>query len=191
MAKVELGKTRFFYPMPCSLVGAKVAGKPNYLTVAWFTMVNPDPPYVALAMNRAHYTNAGIKENKTFSLNLPSAEMVEAMDYCGIVSGRKADKSGVFETFYGKLETAPMIQECPLCLECRLVQTVNLPAEELFIGEVIAGYCEESCLTEGVPDLRKINPLLLTPDRRYLSLGKEVGGAWEIGKKFLKTKKEK
>ena len=187
MGKIEMEKGRVFDPMPCSLVGAKVDGKPNYLTVAWFSMVNPDPPYVGVAMNKAHYTNAGVKENKTFSVNIPSVQMAEVMDYCGIVSGKNVDKSGLFETFYGKLETAPMIQQCPFSAECRLVQTVDLPAEEVFIGEIVATYCEESCLTEGVPDLKKINPLvLLLPDRKYVALGQDIGAAWKMGKNFMK-----
>jgi flavin reductase (DIM6/NTAB) family NADH-FMN oxidoreductase RutF len=186
MGKIEIGEGRVVYPMPCSLVGANVAGKPNYLTVAWFSMVNPDPPYLAVAMNKAHYTNAGIKENRTFSVNIPSAEMAEVTDYCGMVSGRKADKAALFKTFYGKLKTAPMIQECPFSVECRLVQTVDMPGEELFIGEIAAAYCEEGCLTEGAPDLKKIKPLLLLmPDRKYLALGQEIGPAWKMGKKFI------
>lgn len=185
MGKVEIEKGRAFYPMPCSLVGAKVGGKPNYLTIAWFSMVNPDPPYLAVAMSKSHYTNGGVRENKTFSVNIPSAEMAEAADYCGLVSGRKVDKSGVFETFYGKLETAPMIRECPLNFECQLVQTVDLPGEELFIGEIVASYCEESLLTDGSPDMKKINPfVLLMPDRQYVALGREVGPAWRMGKKL-------
>ena len=187
MAKIEIDGSRAFYPMPCSVVGANVAGKPNYLTVAWFSMVNPEPPYLAVAMNKAHYTNAGIKANGTFSLNIPSVDQAEKTDYCGVVSGRKFDKSAIFETFYGKLETAPMISEFPFNVECRLVQTVDLPAEELFIGEIIVGYCDESCLAGGVPDLNKINPFILSmPDKRYRAIGRDVGAAWEIGTKLIK-----
>ena len=186
MGKIEIDKGRMYYPMPCSLVGANVRGKPNYLTVAWFSMVNPDPPCLAVAMGKTHYTNSGIRENQSFSLNVPSAEMAEVTDYCGLVSGSKVDKSGLFETFYGKLETAPMIQECPVSFECKVIRTVELPKEELFIGEIVATYCDESCLTEGVPDLKKINPLvLLMPDRKYVALGQEVGSAWKIGKKLM------
>jgi flavin reductase (DIM6/NTAB) family NADH-FMN oxidoreductase RutF len=187
MGKIEIDRGRVFYPMPCSLVGAKVTGRPNYLTVAWFSMVNPDPPYLAAAMNKAHFTNSGIKENRTFSVNIPSVRMAEVTDYCGIVSGSKVDKSDLFDTFYGKLETAPMIRECHFNLECRLVQTVELPKEELFIGEIVAAYCDETCLTEGAPDVRKMSPfVLLLPDRKYLALGEEIGPAWKMGKKFIK-----
>ena len=187
MAKIEIDGGRAFYPMPCSVVGANVEGKANYLTVAWFSMVNPEPPYIAIAMNKAHYTNVGIKANGTFSVNIPSVDMVAKTDYCGVVSGRKFDKATIFETFYGKLETAPMIREFPFNVECRLVQTIELPAEELFIGEIITAYCDESCLTEGAPDLTRINPFILSmPDKKYRAIGRDVGTAWEIGTKLIK-----
>jgi len=183
MAKIELEANRVPYPMPCSLIGADVNGKPNFLAVAWFTMANPTPPYVLAAMNKAHYTNKGVKENRAFSINIPSADLARQLDYCGLVTGFKTDKSKVFETFYGKLKNAPMIQECPVNVECRLVQTVDLPKEELFIGEIVAVYVEEGCLSEGVPDLRKINPiLLLQGQRRYAGIGADIGPAWEMGK---------
>jgi flavin reductase (DIM6/NTAB) family NADH-FMN oxidoreductase RutF len=181
--KIECPAERLSYPMPCSLVGAKVEGKPNYLTVAWFAMVNPKPPYVMVSLNKAHYTNAGVKENGTFSLNIPQGEMVEVTDYCGLVSGRQADKSKLFETFYGKLGTAPMIRECAFNAECRLVKTVETPMEELFIGEIVAAYSDERYLTDGVPDPRKINPLiLLMPQRMYVGLGADIAPAWKAGK---------
>jgi flavin reductase (DIM6/NTAB) family NADH-FMN oxidoreductase RutF len=173
--------------MPCCLVGANVEGKASYITIAWFTMVNPKPPYVMVTMNKAHYTNAGIKENGTFSVNIPSADIVEKTDYCGLVSGRKYDKSAVFETFYGKLKTAPMARESAFSAECRLVQTVDLPMEELFIGEIVAAYCEERFLTDGQPDLRKMNPLILIQTQKmYAGIGRDIAPAWEAGKKLIK-----
>ena len=89
MEKIELSAKTICYPMPCSLVGVNVGGKPNYLTVAWFSTVNVKPPYHMIALGKAHYTNPGIKENGTFSVNIPSAAMADVTDYCGIVSGNK------------------------------------------------------------------------------------------------------
>jgi flavin reductase (DIM6/NTAB) family NADH-FMN oxidoreductase RutF len=189
MSKIELGSDRLIlsYPMPCAIVGVKVDEKINYITIAWLSMVNPEPPYIAIAMNKNHYTNHGIKTNKTFSVNIPSSDMAEKTDYCGMVSGRKFDKSVIFETFYGKLETAPMISECPFNVECRLIQTVDLPAEELFIGEIISAYCDEGCITGGMPDLNKINPFVLAMyEKKYQGLGQNLGQAWEMGKKLIK-----
>jgi len=189
MSKIELGSDRLLltYPMPCAIVGTNIDKKANYITIAWFSMVNPKPPYLALAMNKSHYSNTGIKANETFSVNIPSSTMADKTDYCGIVSGKKFDKSSIFETFYGKLETAPMIRECPFNVECKLVKIVDLPGEDLVIGEIVTAYCDENCLTEGIPDLDKINPFVLAmSEKKYRALGQDIGPAWEMGKKFIK-----
>ncbi len=185
MAKVNLSPNVFIYPMPVTLVGANVAGRANFLAVGWVTRVNMKPPLVGVALNQAHFTPAGIRENKTFSVNFPGAHLMEKTDYCGLVSGKNTDKSGVFEIFYGELGSAPMIEECALCLECRLTDVVGLMSNDLFIGEIVAAYAEAACLTDGKPDVRKINPLLLTmPDNRYWTIGEAAGRAWSAGKKL-------
>jgi flavin reductase (DIM6/NTAB) family NADH-FMN oxidoreductase RutF len=92
--------------MPVVLVGANVNGKANFLALAWFMAAAHDPPKVAVALNKAHYTNQSIKQNRTFSVCMPSEDLVQATDYCGLVSGFEADKSRVFDVFYGKLKTA-------------------------------------------------------------------------------------
>lgn len=187
MAKVEIGSDRIYYPMPCALVGASVDSQVNYLMVAWFSMVNPEPAYLSIAMNKMHFTNSGIRSTGVFSLNIPSASLADKADYCGLVSGRKFDKSNVFSTFYGKTTGAPMIEECKFNVECRLVKTVELPAEELFIGEIVMAYCDEDCLTDGLPDLKKMDPFILAmPEKKYQRLGDDLGGAWDIGKKLIK-----
>ncbi|OPY67343.1 MAG: Flavoredoxin [Syntrophorhabdaceae bacterium PtaU1.Bin034] len=187
MEKMEIGIDAICYPMPCSLIGANVEGKANFLTVAWFSMVNLKPPYLMIALGKAHYSNPGIAENGTFSVNIPVASMVEATDYCGLVSGKKFEKEKLFEVFYGKLKTAPMIRECAYNLECRLVKTVELEGDELFIGEVVAAFCDPQYLTNGVPDLGKMNTFVLSmPERKYIALGRELALAWEIGKKLIR-----
>jgi flavin reductase (DIM6/NTAB) family NADH-FMN oxidoreductase RutF len=85
--------------------------------------------------------------------------MVKATDYCGLVSGKTIDKSQVFEMFYGELQTAPMIAAYPLSIECKLVDTIDLPTNIFFIGEIIASYTEEQYLTDGKLDIKKMNPL--------------------------------
>ncbi len=184
MDKINLGPTTPAYPMPVSIVGAHVNGKPNFLTVAWFTMVSYKPPRIAIALGKGHYTNPGIKENKAFSVCLPSEDMVEVTDYCGIVSGKKSDKSEIFDFFYGREKTAPMIKDCPLSMECRLVDVVESSMNEIFIGEIIGTYTEERFLTDGKLDFKKMKPLVLSqPDTSYWRLGEPVAKAWNIGKK--------
>ena len=185
MKKISAGTNVFLYPMPVALVGTRVADRANFMAVGWVTRVNAAPPMLAVGIFNKHYTNEGIRENGTFSVCIPDAGLIEKADYCGIVSGRRADKSRLFEVFYGETGTAPMIGECPLNLECRLVQTVELPTNNLYIGEIVASFADERCLTEGKLDIRKIDPLLLTmPDNRYWRVGEFAGNAWEAGKKL-------
>jgi flavin reductase (DIM6/NTAB) family NADH-FMN oxidoreductase RutF len=190
MEKINLGSTIPAYPMPVSLVGAHVGGKPNFLAVAWFTMVSYKPPRIAVALGKGHYTNPGIKENKTFSVCLPSEDMAEVTDYCGIVSGKNTDKSDIFDLFYGELGTAPMIGNCPLNMECRLVEIVDSSLNEIFIGEIVGTYTEERFLTDGKLDFKKMKPLILSqPDTSYWRLGEPLARAWSIGKKYKAKRK--
>ena len=187
MAKKELGRKPFLFPMPVVLVGANVKGKPNYLTAAWVNIVNYDPPMIMAALNKVRYTSIGIKENQTFSVNVPSADMVKITDYCGLFSGHKTDKSLLFESFYGKLKTAPLIAECPVNLECRLIQTVELKTHEVFIGEIIETYAEENFLSNGAPDLKKINPFVFSiSGDSYYQLGELLARAHHVGKDYQK-----
>ncbi len=190
MDKINLGSTIPAYPMPVSLVGAYVDGKPNFMTVAWFTMAGYKPPRIAITLGKGHYTNPGIKENKTFSVCLPSEDMVEMTDYCGIVSGKKTDKSEIFDLFYGELKTAPLIRGCPLSIECKLVEIVESGLNEIFIGEIIGTHTEEKFLTDGKLDFRKMKPLILSqPDTSYWRLGEPVAKAWNIGKRYKSKRK--
>jgi flavin reductase (DIM6/NTAB) family NADH-FMN oxidoreductase RutF len=116
--------------------------------------------------------------------------MTEVTDYCGIVSGKKTDKSEIFDLFYGELKTAPMISDCPLCIECELMDVVESSRNEIFIGEIIGVYTEDRFLTDGKLDFGKMKPLILSqPDTSYWSVGDPVAKAWNIGKKY-KAKRE-
>jgi flavin reductase (DIM6/NTAB) family NADH-FMN oxidoreductase RutF len=187
MDKTSLGPRPLLFPMPVVLVGANVGGKPNFMTVAWAGISNWVPPMVSVAINHVRHTNKGIKENKTFSVNVPSKEHIVEADYCGMVSGSRIDKSNIFETFYGKLGTAPMISECPVCLECRLHHIIDLGSHDLFTGEIVEVYVDNKCMTDGVPDIKKINPLIYSSSTGdYWGVGDFLGKGYTIGKGYKK-----
>ncbi|HOI12845.1 MAG TPA: flavin reductase family protein [Methanoculleus sp.] len=186
MVKNEIGRN-FFIPMPVVLVGTQVNGKTNFMTVGWCSRANANPPMILCGIGNSHHTPRGIAETKTFSVNLPSSALLEKTDYCGLVSGDTVDKSGVFDVFYGTLATAPMIRECPVNLECRLVETVALPTNTVFIGEIVGAYADGSAIRDGKPDYAAIDPLLLTmPDNHYWRLGEHAGDAWNAGKSLIR-----
>lgn len=175
------------YALPTTqlILGTKLQETPNFMALAWATRVNFRPPLIAIGVNKAHQSHKAIVDTGQFSLCMPSTALVAHTDYVGLVSARKTDKSKLFEVFYGKLDSAPLIEECPLCLELTVFKTVELPTNTVFIGEIIGSWCDEDCLKEGVPDVDAINPFILTmPDNRFWELGATVGNAWDAGKEL-------
>lgn len=186
MDKINLGSQIFIYPMPVAIIGVMVEGKPNFMTLAWLSRVNVNPPLIGVAINKTHYTAQGIRQANRFSVNFPSQELVEKTDCVGIASGRKIDKASLFDVFFDERLAVPMIRECPLSLECRLYDIHEFPINDFFIGEIVASYTEERFLTDGKPDITKMKPLLLTmPDNSYWGVGDRIAGAWEAGKPLL------
>lgn len=186
MRRVKLGPKPYLYPMPVVLVGAKVRGKPNFCTVAYCGLVNDSPPTIGVALERSHYTNEGVRANRTFSVNIPSCRQVRETDYCGTYSGKTTDKSSLFSVSYGQLGTAPLIDDCPVTLECRLHRRVAVgKGIDLLLGEIVEVYARQDCLTGGQPDLSKIDPILFTsPDNNYWRVGQLLAKAWEVGKRL-------
>ena len=181
--KEKLGAKNALYPLVTTIVGSVVDGKPDFATIAHVGIAHLNG--ITLGMGRIHLTNEGIKANRTFSVSLPSEDMVELTDHIGMVSGRKEDKSGLFEVFYGELDTAPMIQDCKVTMECRLIEHVELPTHDLFVGEIVGTYAEVEVLTNGAVDIAKLKPLLFDmASRKYWSLGEPVAKCWSAGKDF-------
>jgi flavin reductase (DIM6/NTAB) family NADH-FMN oxidoreductase RutF len=185
MDKITIGPMPYMSVMPTLLVGANVKGKANYMTAAWATVACMVPPMVCVAINKARYTAKGIEENKTFSLNVPSVKLVVETDHCGLVSGAQEDKSKVFRSFYGKLKSAPMAEECPVNIECRVFEAIDCGSHRLYIGEIVEIHANKSCLTDGKPDIAKINPIIYA-QATYFEVGKQTEKAFSVGKKYIK-----
>jgi len=185
MAKQEIARACHQYPMPVVLVGAQKDGRANFMPAAFCGMLNTKPPILVLGLALGHFTTAGIRENGVFSVNIPSTDMVKVTDYCGLVSGHKHDKSGLFKVFYGKLKTAPMIEECRLTMECRLMQEIPFEPDGAFVGEIVAAYCDEEYMDGKLPDMAKLDPIIFSMgDNSYWNIGKKIGTAWSIGKDY-------
>ena len=189
MVKVKTGILPF--PVPICIAGTMINGKANYATYGSFGLLSPRPEtYIYIGSQGSRYTNIGIKENGYFSVNIPSEEQMQKTDYVGLVSGRNTDKSTIFNSFFGSVDKAPLIEECPVNMLCKLVKTTDLPNRDIFFGEVLESYVNEECLTDGILDFTKINPLIFTMNSpgnaSYWKLGKIVGAAYKEGKTILK-----
>ena len=186
MNKIKIGNKPYLYPYPVVLIGAVVDGKPNFMTIAFCGIVNMNPGMIAFGAARNHFTNKGIVKNQSFSVNIPTQAMLEIVDYTGIYSGNTTDKSKLFDVYYGQLQHAPLIKDCPINMECKVLQTLNLGGvDDIFIGEIIETYAAQDCLENGLPDIEKIKPILFSMfDNRYFSTGNVIGQGWSDGKKY-------
>jgi flavin reductase (DIM6/NTAB) family NADH-FMN oxidoreductase RutF len=186
-ARIDLGPQGFIYPMPMTLIGVDLPSGPNFMPVAWVNRVQFNPPRLVTGMGKPHATNAGIREHGEFSVNIPSVDMVAVTDWCGLQSAtRGADKSAPFEVARGSLAHAPMIAECPVSLECRVMRVVDLGSHELFIADIVGTWAEQRYLDDdGKPDITKVRPFTLTmTDNRYWAVGEHIGDAWSIGRTY-------
>ena len=104
MEKINIGTHGFTLPMPQSILGTHYEGRTNYMALGWVTRVNFKPQLIGIGVNKGHASNKAIRETRQFSINFPSVDMVELTDYAGLVSGKRTNKSGLFEPYYGKLE---------------------------------------------------------------------------------------
>ena len=182
IVKVKTGWKLPLLPLPVCLLGAHVNGKPNFNTIVWFNMLHDNPPLIGVAMSKKHYTNQGIKENKVFSINIPTSDMVIVTDYCGLHSGSKVDKSKEFEIFYGDLQTAPMIKECSVNIECKLINTIEFKNTELFVGEITEIYSDDKYIKEKKPDVKNFDSFIfLMPNGPYCKIGDYLAEAYEVG----------
>lgn len=189
--KVKFGPVPLIYPIPVTLVGARIAGKPNYTTIGDCGLMGINPPLVFISSHREHHINKGILENRAFSINFPNTKMLSLVDYCGIVSGRDIDKASLFQTFYGEMENVPMISECPVCMECRLVKEFSIEHRQVFIGEVIQTHIDEAFISNGegrksITNLRVLDPIIYALDNKYYRIGEIIGTGYEEGKKIPK-----
>ncbi len=166
-------------PLPIILVGANVNDKPNYLVIGYSCPFDFGK-YIFFSMSKTRYTSIGIHETMVFSVSIPSEDLVEKTNICGSKSGRDIDKSALFNNFYGELKIAPMIEECPINMECKVHQILDYDRNEGIIGEVVKSYVNSKCAIgeegKGKLDWREIHPIIWTTggDFNYYSLGKRL-----------------
>lgn len=181
MEKENIGSLVALYPKPLTVVGAEVNGKVNWLVVGHTGIIGHNR--IILSMNDKHYTNKGIHQTGRLSINLVSREMLPKADYAGSVSGADTDKSTLFAYHIGE-NGAPLIDESPLSMECKVVDKFKTDGFDNFICEVAATYVAKDMLNEnGRPDYTRLKPVLFEfPTYSYLATGEVIGRCLALDK---------
>ena len=184
--KISLGKTPFIYPIPIVLVGAYVDGSINYAEVGDAAIMGIGTPLVAISLNTGHHTAKGIGQTGVFSINIPTADMMAKADYCGIRSGRDTDKALLFTNTEGE-HGSPLIDECPVNIECKVLETLTIKNRRIFIAEVLQTLIDEKYAKKidgkvKIADMRELNPLIYSLDNKYYKIGDLIGEGYKEGK---------
>lgn len=184
----DLGNVMGLYPTPVTIVGTVLEdGRVNFLTIAHVGIV--EHGLFSISVDNAHkLSNGAISRNREVSVSLVNEEMLEAADYCGIAKGVREDKSGIFHHHFGEQKMAPIIDEAPVCMTCRIVDSFPVKNFTNYILEPVHTYVSEDCLNDnGKIDYEKVKPVLFEfRNARYLSSGNYIGKCWNIGKDFKK-----
>lgn len=180
MVSKRLPATTMLFPTPVVLVTCvDEKGKPNIITLAWAGVVNSDPPMIGISIRPSRYSHGCIKATKEFVINIPTESMVRDVDVCGLVSGREKDKFALmgWQPVPATEVKAPLIEECPVQLECLLKEVLSLGSHDLFLGQVVAVHVKEEVQKgrKGI-DVKKCLPVAYCPgSHEYWSLGRLLG----------------
>ncbi|MBP2635190.1 MAG: flavin reductase [Firmicutes bacterium] len=187
--KQVMGPSDTFFPTPVVLVGSGAGEATNIITVAWVGMVCSEPPTIAISMTKGRESTKIIRSHGEFTVNIPNVGLVREVDYCGIVSGRNSNKfrDTNLTPVPGVKINAPIIQECPYNLECKVIQEQELGDFVIFFGEIVEIHIDDTCIgNNGKINLEKVEPLVYAAGlREYWNLGSQVGQAFYEGKKLL------
>ena len=167
------------YPLPAVMVStADKSGSDNILTVAWTGTVCTDPAMLYISVRPERYSYHMIRESREFVVNLTTEKLAYATDWCGVKSGRDVDKWEALHLTRGKameLRYAPVIEECPVNIECKVTEVKELGTHHMFLAEVKAVQVDDAYMNKNGKFELNHTGLLAYSHGEYLGLGKEIG----------------
>ncbi|MCR5344519.1 MAG: flavin reductase family protein [Lachnospiraceae bacterium] len=179
MSRVNYGAKPIMLPQPVLIIGTyDENGKPNAMNAAWG--ITTDFQEITISLGD-HKTTDNLKARKAFTVSMGTEDQVVPCDYVGIESGRdtesKFEKAG-FHATKSEFVDAPLIDELPMALECKVKSFEN----GILIGEIVNVSADESVVTDGKVDLKKLKPIAFDPcNNAYVALGEKVGNAFADG----------
>ena len=164
-------------PAPAALVTCGTAENPNVLTVAWTGIINSVPPMTYVSIRPERWSHHIIEENMEFCINVTTAELTRAADFCGVRSGRDTDKFAEMKLtpVAASAVKAPIIDQSPVSLECKVKEIKRLGSHDMFIAEIVAVDVDEKYIDDkGKLDLRKAGVMFYSHGE-YFAQGKKLG----------------
>ena len=193
MAKKTLRGGALLAPLPPTMVSCGDMENSNIITIGWTGILNTIPPKTYISVRPTRHSYNIIKEKGEFVINLTPSKLVKEADYCGIYTGKKVDK---FEKckltkVKGTQIDAPMIDECPVSIECKVTNIIPLGSHDMFMADIVAVNVDESLFDkDDKMHLDKAN-LIAYAHGEYFELGKKIGKFGFSTNKKKKNNKKK
>jgi flavin reductase (DIM6/NTAB) family NADH-FMN oxidoreductase RutF len=170
----------YLFPVPTAMIscgGGQAA--PNIITIAWIGVVCSEPTVLSVSIRPGRHSYSQIRQTGEFVVNIPTGSQLAALDFCGVASGRDLDKFkelGLTAVPASKV-SAPLIKECPVNLECKVIDIKQLGTHDMFLGEVVAVHLDEEVMNEkGGIDISRLKPIAYCPQAaQYWSLKEPIG----------------
>lgn len=179
MAKQIWKPGNMVYPLPAAMVsvGSK-DGRTNILTIAWTGTICTNPAMLYISVRPERYSYSMIKETGEFILNLTTEALAKATDYCGVRSGKEVDKwkeTGLTPGKAKELDYAPIIEECPVNIECKVTEIKELGSHHMFLAEVVSVQVSEEYMNETGKFCLNETGLMAYSHGEYVQLGEKIG----------------
>jgi flavin reductase (DIM6/NTAB) family NADH-FMN oxidoreductase RutF len=179
MAKQTWKPGNMVYPLPAVMVSAGNSnGETNIITIAWTGTICTNPAMLYISVRPERHSYQMIKESGEFVVNLTTEALVKATDYCGVRSGRDVDKwkeTGLTKGKANELQYAPIIEECPVNIECKVTEIKELGSHHMFLAEVVSVQVSEEYLDEKGKFCLNETGLMAYSHGEYLTLGDTLG----------------
>ncbi|MEI6090797.1 MAG: flavin reductase family protein [bacterium] len=180
-------------PSPVLIVGTfGPDGKPNIMNAAWGGIASSNPPCISISIREATLSYHNIIQTEAFTVNIPSEKYFRESDFVGMVSGKNCDKfkDTNLTPVKSELVNAPIVNEFPYALECKLIKQFNLGSHTMFIGEIVGIVADIEVLNPmQLPDIEKVRPILWGSfgSMGYYNIGKNLGKAFSVGKELKES----
>ncbi len=177
--KVSLKPFPILSPVPVVLVscgGTRPGEKANLITIAWAGTVCSEPPMLSISVRPERHSYELIHTSGEFVVNVPSVHQARVTDWCGVVSGRDEDKFSKTGLTPGKslIVRPPIVQECPLNIECKVRKTVPLGSHVMFVAEVVAVQASKALMMDSNRLALEHAGLITYAHGHYYSLGHQI-----------------
>lgn len=187
MPKQEWKPGNMIYPLPAVMVSVGDEIDSNIITIAWTGTVCTNPAMCYISVRKERHSYKYLEKNGEFVINLTTKDLAKATDYCGVVSGSKVDKwedMGLTKGPANHLKHAPIIMECPVNIECEVVEVKELGSHDMFLAKVVGVQVSDEYMNEkGKFMLNKLG-LIAYSHGEYLEIGEGIGNfGYSIRKK--------